>query len=128
MKHLQMSKIFIFEKPNCLQKKKKFISQHSTKFNDVHIKQKNYFESFYLNQKRLCKNLRLVESKSSDLTSAQGVIRKSVSFEDQYVAQRARDAYIATFKQSEATFDLSFVVQVIVPKQKNAKRLNKRIQ
>ena len=105
--------------------------QHPIKFNDVYIKQKNSSRqenSLYLNQKRLCKNLRLVTSQSSDLTSARGVIRKSVSFENQYVAQRARNAYIATFSQSKAAFDLSFAAQVISPKQEDAKRLNKRIQ
>ena len=125
-------------------KKEKFTSQHPIKFNDVYIKQENsqlLFQEnsqknsqlensqfFYLNQERLCKNLRLIESKSSDLTSARGVIRKSVAFEDQYVVQRARGAYIATLSQPEVTFDLSFAVQVINPQKNDAKRLNKRIQ
>ena len=106
-----------------------FIFQHSIKFNDVHIKQKNsQSQSLYLNQKHLCKNLRLITFQSSDLISARGVIRKSVTFEDQYVAQRARGIYIATLNQSEAAFDLSFVAQVINPQKNDAKRLNKRIQ
>ena len=104
-----------------------FIFRHSIKFNDAHIKQENS-QSLHLNQKRLCKNLRLIALQSSDLTSARGVIRKSVSFEDQYVAQRARSVYIATLSQSKATFDLSFVAQVINPQKNDAKRLNKRIQ
>ena len=135
---------FHFHETKLLAKKKeKFISQHSIKFNDVYIKQKNsqpFFQKnsqknfqensqfFYLNQERLCKNLRLIESKSSDLTSVRGVIRKSVAFENQYVAQRARGAYIATLSQFEATFDFSFAVQVINPQKDDAKRLNKRIQ
>ena len=124
-------------------KKKKLISQHSIKFNDVYIKQENsqfLFQEnfqkkfqensqfFYLNQERLCKNLRLIESKSSNLASVRGVIRKSVAFEDQYVIQRARNAYIATLNQFEAAFDFSFVVQVINSQKDDAKRLNKRIQ
>ena len=56
------------------------------------------------------------------------MIRKSISFENQYVTQRARDVYIATLSQSKAAFDLSFAAQVISPKQEDAKRLNKRIQ
>ena len=116
-----------------------FIFQHPIKFNDVHIKQeKSQFffqensqensQTFYLNQERLCKNLRLIESKPSDLTSARDVIRKSVAFENQYVTQRARGAYIATLNQFEATFDFSFAAQVINPQKNDAKRLNKRIQ
>ena len=118
---------FHFHEPKLFAKKKeKFISQHSIKFNGAYIKQENSF--FYLNQERLCKNLRLITFQSNDLTSARGVIRKSVTFEDQYVAQRTRGAYIAILSQSEAAFDLSFVAQVISSKQEDAKRLNKRIQ
>ena len=103
-----------------------FTSKHSFKFNDVYIKQKENF--LHLNQNRLCKNLRLVTLKSSDLTSARGVVRKKMKFENQYVAQKTRGAYITTLNQSEAAFDLSFAAQMINPKKKNAKMLNKRIQ
>ena len=60
-----------------------FTFKHFFKFNDVYIKQKR--NSFHFNQNRLCKNLRLVTFKSSDLTSAKGVIRKKMKFENQYV-------------------------------------------
>ena len=123
--HLHEAKLLAKEK-------EKLTSQHPIKFNGAHIKQENSQlknpQSLYLNQERLCKNLRLVTPQPSDLTSARGVIRKSVTFGDQYVAQRARGAYIATLSQPEAAFDLSFVAQVIAPKQEDAKRLNKRIQ
>ena len=81
-----------------------------------------------MNQKRLCKNLRLMTFQSSDLTSAKGVIRKSIAFENQYVIQRVKNAYIVTLNQLETTFDLSFAVQVINSQKNDAKRLNKRIQ
>ena len=123
---------FHFHETKLLAKNRdQLIFQHSIKFNGAYIKQKNSSRQkifFYLNQKRLCKNLRLITFQSSDLTSARGVIRKFVIFEDQYLAQRARDVYIATFSQSEAAFDLSFVAQMINPQKDNAKRLNKRIQ
>ena len=123
--HLHETKLLAKEK-------KKLTSQHQIKFNGVYIKQENSqlenSQFFYLNQKRLCKNLRLIESKPKDLTSAKGVIRKSVAFGDQYVAQRAKSAYIATLNQSETAFDFSFVAQVINPQKNDAKRLNKRIQ
>ena len=108
-----------------------FIFQHSIKFNGVYIKQENSSKQkifFYLNQKRLCKNLRLMTSQSNDLTSARDVIRKSVAFGNQYVVQRTKNAYITTLNQFEATFDFSFAVQVINPQKNDAKRLNKRIQ
>ena len=139
--HLHETKLFAKEK-------EKLTSQHQIKFNDAYIKQENsqpfsqensqknsqknfqlkHSQSFYLNQERLCKNLRLIESKSKDLTSAKSVIRKSVAFENQYVTQRTKNAYIATLNQPETTFDFLFVVQVINPQKNDAKRLNKRIQ
>ena len=103
-----------------------FTFKHFFKFNDVYIKQKG--NSFHLNQDRLCKNLRLVTPKSSDLTSARGVVKKKMKFENQYVVQKTKNAYIATLNQSEATFDFSFATQVINPKKEDAKMLNKRIQ
>ena len=103
-----------------------FIFKHSFKFNDAYIKQEG--NSFHLNQNRLCKNLRLVTPRSSDLTNAKGVMKKEMKFENQYVAQKAKDAYIVTLNQFETAFDLSFAVQMINPKKKNAKMLNKRIQ
>ena len=63
-----------------------------------------------------------------DLVSSRGKIRKAVTPKDQYVAQRARGAYIATVSQPEAAFDLSFAAQVINPKEEDAKTLNKRLQ
>ena len=98
-----------------------FTFKHFLKFNDVYIKQKK--NSFHLNQDRLCKNLRLVTPRSNDLTNAKGVMRKKMKFENQYVAQRAKGAYIATLNQFETTFDFSFAAQVINPKKKckNAK-------
>lgn len=63
-----------------------------------------------------------------DLTSSWGIIRKSVTPKDQYIAQRARGAYIATLSQPEAAFDLSFAAQVVNPKEKDAKILNKCLQ
>ncbi len=49
-------------------------------------------------------------------------------FKNQYVTQRVRDAYIAILSQSEASFDLSVVAQIINSKEKDVKRLNKRLQ
>ncbi|TAQ87858.1 hypothetical protein B7494_g3834 [Chlorociboria aeruginascens] len=48
-----------------------------------------------------------------DITSTRGVTRKSLTPKDQYVAQRAKGAYIATVYQPKAAFDLSFAAQQI---------------
>jgi hypothetical protein len=81
-----------------------------------------------LTQERQCQNLKLVALKEINITSSRGEVRQAVTPKDQYVAQRARGAYIATVCQPEASFDLSFAAQVINPKEDDAKKLNKRLQ
>jgi hypothetical protein len=84
--------------------------------------------SIIFDQTRQCENLSLVNLKSVDITSSRADIRKAVTPKDQYVAQRARGAYIASVCQPEASFDLSFAAQVINPREEDAKKLNKRLQ
>ena len=99
---------------------------HPLKFNGGHIKLEG--GSIVLTQERQCANLRLVTSHSTDLTGARGTTRKAVTPKDQYVAQRARGAYIATVSQPESAFDLSFAAQVTEPTNEDVKQLNKRLQ
>jgi hypothetical protein len=65
---------------------------------------------------------------SIDLISSRDEIRKKITAKDQYVAQRVKEAYIVIFSQLEASFDFSFAAQIINSKEKNAKRLNQRLQ
>jgi hypothetical protein len=81
-----------------------------------------------LTQERQCQNLKLVALKEINITSSRGEVRQAVTPKDQYIAQRARGAYIATVCQPEASFDLSFAAQVVNPKEEDAKKLNKRLQ
>ncbi|KHJ30665.1 hypothetical protein EV44_g3739 [Erysiphe necator] len=54
---------------------------------------------------------------------------KSPLFQSEYVAQRARGAYIATVCQPEAAFDLSFAAQSVQnPSYNDMKLLNKQLQ
>jgi hypothetical protein len=80
-----------------------------------------------LTQERQCSNLKLV-GKSANTTSSRGVIREGLSIKEQYVAQRARGAYIASVCQPEAAFDLSVTAQASDPDDKSIKTLNKRLQ
>jgi hypothetical protein len=85
--------------------------------------------SLSLTQPKQFDQIQLVNlSAPADLTSSRGQIRKMVTPKDQYVAQRARGAYIATMTQPEASFDLSLAAQVTNPKEEDAKRLNRRLQ
>jgi hypothetical protein len=81
-----------------------------------------------------CKNLALIKSTPANTTSSRGNTRKSLSTVEQYVAQRARGAYIASTCHPEASFDLSVAAQVNggvkhgVPEKSDITLLNKRLQ
>jgi len=81
-----------------------------------------------LTQERQCKNLRTVSTKNTTTTSSRGTIRQDLSIKDQYIAQCARGAYIASVCQPEASYDLSIAAQAIEPSETDVKALNKRIQ
>jgi hypothetical protein len=61
-----------------------------------------------LTQERQCKNLSTISIKPAASTSSRGVTRTLLTPKDQYIAQRARGAYIASVCQPEASFNLSF--------------------
>jgi hypothetical protein len=79
-----------------------------------------------LTQERQCKNVKLIDIKTTTSTSSRGITR-TLAPKDQYIAQRARGAYIASMCQPEASFDLSFAAQVTNPNEDDAKALNKRL-
>jgi hypothetical protein len=103
----------------------------SIKFNDeLIILTDNDNDKFLLfTQSKQFNQIKLINlSFSINLTSYREEIRKMITFKDYYIAQRARDAYIATISQFEAIFDLSLAAQNINLKEKDAKRLNQRLQ
>ena len=81
-----------------------------------------------LSQAHLYKKLGLVQASKADLLSSRGTVRRNARTKDQYVAQRARGAYIASVCQPEASFDLSFAAQATDPSDDDIKALNKRLQ
>jgi hypothetical protein len=86
-------------------------------------------KSLLLIQSKQFDQIKLINLSSSiNLTSSREEIRKMITLKDQYIAQRARDVYIATISQFEASFDLSFAAQIINSKEKDAKQLNQRLQ
>jgi hypothetical protein len=101
--------------------------ENPIKFNGGQIKLSNN-GTIELTQTHQCQNLKLVALKEVNITNSKGELRQAVTPKDQYVAQRARGAYIATVCQPEASFDLSFAAQIVNPKEEDAKRLNKRLQ
>jgi hypothetical protein len=100
----------------------------SIKFNDELIILTNDDNILLLTQSKQFDQIKLINLSSSiNSTSSREEIRKMITLKDQYVVQRARDAYIATISQLEAFFDLSFAAQTINFKEEDAKRLNQRL-
>jgi hypothetical protein len=107
------------------------ISKNGTSRNNKDCTSENDKNSYSLSltQSKQFDQIRLVNMTFSvDLTSSRGQIRKMVTSKDQYVAQRARRAYIATMTQSEVSFDLFLTAQITNSKEEDAKRLNRRLQ
>jgi hypothetical protein len=103
----------------------------SIKFNDelIILINDDNDKSLLFTQSKQFDQIKLINlSFSINLTSSREEIRKMITLKDQYIAQRARDAYIATISQFEASFDLSFAAQTINLKEEDAKRLNQRLQ
>jgi hypothetical protein len=81
-----------------------------------------------LTQVRQCKNLKIVSNKNTTTTSSRGAVRQNLTIKDQYIAQRARGAYISSVCQPETAYNLSVAAQAVEPTENDVKKLNKRIQ
>lgn len=79
-----------------------------------------------LSQERLCKNLEQVSTSTKNVTNTRGS-SKPLNVKEQYVAQRARGAYIASLSQPEMACALSLAAQAIDPDEADIKRLNDSI-
>jgi hypothetical protein len=116
-------------------KRKMLIIFISIKFNDEIINliklefTSKISYSLSLTQLKQFDQIQLINlSISVNLISSRDQIRKMMTSKDQYVVQRAREAYIATMTQSEVNFDLFLIVQITNSKKKDAKRLNRHLQ
>ena len=69
----------------------------------------------------------LIQKNETSFTSNRNLVRKNLNTKDQYVAQRARGAYLASICQSETFFDLSYAVQSIEYTPDDISQLNKRL-
>jgi hypothetical protein len=95
-------------------KPKTFLSpDHPLEFNGCRLQLKG--DDIIATQKGQAKQLKLVDHRATDAPQ-------------QYVAQRARGAYIASICQPEASYDLSVAAQVRDPKDADTDALNKRVQ
>jgi hypothetical protein len=101
-------------------------SNFSLKFNDTIIERQE--NDIYLRQISQSDHLQLIKDVDIAITSSKNKIRLALISKKQYVAQRARDAYVVFICQLETSFDLSLAAQSIEISSKNITTLNKRLQ
>jgi hypothetical protein len=86
--------------------------ENALKFNGTRIERIDSNGTIYFRQETHIQGIQLVNSaESTTTTSARGKVRTKLTSREQYVAQRARGAYLASICQSEASFDLSHAAQ-----------------
>jgi hypothetical protein len=107
--------------------REKLTATDSLKFNGGLI-QLESTGAITLTQARQCQNLQLIIDGKATTTSSRGSIREGLDTKDQFVAQRARGAYISSVCQPEAAFDLSVAAQATDITADDMKALNRRIQ
>jgi hypothetical protein len=101
-------------------------SNSSLKFNDTIIERQEH--DIYLKQIFQSDHLQLMKDVDIAIISFRSKIKLALISKNQYVAQRARDAYVASICQFETSFDLSLAAQSIEISSENITILNKRLQ
>jgi hypothetical protein len=97
-----------------IKNRERLISDNSLKFNETRIERLDSDEIIYFRQKTHIQDIQLIQSiESSNITNAREKVRVNLIFREQYIAQRARDVYLAIICQSETTFDLFYAAQSI---------------
>jgi hypothetical protein len=110
--------------------REQLISNNSLKFNDIKIEQFDSIdqEIIYYKQETHIQNIQLIQSIESIIINARSKVRIKLITKEQYVIQRAREAYLTSICQSEASFDLSHAAQFIEITSDDVNVLNKRLQ
>ncbi len=98
----------------------------SLKFNDTIIERQE--NDIYLRQISQSDHLQLIQNVDIAIISSKDKVRFALTSKEQYVTQRARDAYVASICQSKASFDLFLAAQSIEVSSENITTLNKRLQ
>jgi hypothetical protein len=96
-----------------IKSREQLISTNLLKFNDTQIERIDSDEVIYFRQQAHIQDIQLIKVEFIIITSARDKIRTMLTLRNQYIAQRAREAYLISICQSEASFDLSRVAQSI---------------
>jgi hypothetical protein len=109
--------------------REQLISNNLLKFNDTRIERIDSNDAIYFRQETHIQGIQLINLiESIIITSARDKIRAMLILKDQYIAQRAREAYLTSICQSEASFNLFHAAQSIEVSSDDINVLNKRLQ
>jgi hypothetical protein len=103
-------------------------SDNALKFNDTRIERIGSNDIIYFRQETHIQGIQLIQSIDAIITSARGKMSIKLITRKQYVTQRARDAYLTSICESEASFDLSHAAQSTEMSSDDVNVLNKRLQ
>lgn len=101
-------------------------AEHPIKFNGAQIRLDG--DDIMLTKETHVGGISLVTSQNAESIRVRGITRIKLSRKEQYVAQRARGAYMVSVCQPEASFDLSYAVQTTEYTDDDVASLNRRLQ
>ena len=106
-----------------------FTSTNSIKFNDMKIQLHFSINNSYITlfQETHIGGIILIQKNETSFTNNRDLVKKNLNTKDQYVAQRARGAYLASICQPEIFFDLSYATQSTEYTSDDISQLNKRL-
>jgi hypothetical protein len=110
-----------------IKSREQLISTNFLKFNDTQIERIDSNEVIYFRQQTHIQNIQLIKAEFTIITRARDKIRTMLTLRDQYIAQRARGAYLISICQAEASFDQFRAAQSIEITSDDIISLNKRL-
>ena len=97
------------------------------KFNGMKI-ELDENETINMKHASYVESISLIKNHESLIISFRDVVRKKLTSKNQYIAHRARNAYVTSICQLEASFDFSYAAQAITVISNDITSLNKRLK
>ena len=109
-----------------IKKRECFNITNSIKFNDMKIELQKK-KTIIIKHASYVKNILLIKNQNFSFISAKNIIKKKLISKNQYMIQRARNAYVISICQFETFFDLTYAAQTINVILNDITLLNKRL-
>jgi hypothetical protein len=103
--------------------------ENALKFNDTRIERLESNNIIYFRQEKHIQDIQSINSiEFIIIINVRDKIRMMIVSKKQYIAQRARETYLISICQSEASLDFFYVAQFIEMLSNDINALNKRLQ